>query len=164
MNSYLDHYGADESRRHERRRRLLAGLGVLAVALVVALLLYFQFRDYRQQRRVREFLAELQAKNYQRAYEVWGCTPANPCPNYKPEKFLEDWGPQSPYADAGAADMDLVERCGNGVLVRVKFPKGEPVALVVERETNTLGFAPWPECPGRKWRFKEFFARLFGRG
>ena len=162
MTSYLDHYGADESRRHERRRRLLLRVAVLVVALLAAVILYFQFRDYRQQQRAKEFLAELQLKNYQRAYELWGCTAASPCPNYKPEKFLEDWGPASAYADAAAARMDLVERCGNGVLVRLRFPKGDPVPLIVERETNTLGFAPWPECPGKKWRFKEFFARVFG--
>lgn len=162
MTSYLDHYGADESRRHQRRRTLLRNVAVLVAAVLLAVVLYFQFRDYRQQQRVGEFVAELKGKNYQKAYEIWGCTAANPCPNYKPEKFLEDWGPASPYADASAAQTDLVERCGNGVLVRLKFPKGEPVSLIVERETNTLGFAPWSECPGKKWRFKEFLARVFG--
>lgn len=163
MPSYLDHYGADEGRRAARRRTLIRTIAAALIVALIGVALYFQFRNYRQEALVSQFIDLLRAKEYQKAYELWGCTQQNPCPGYKPEKFLEDFGPSSSYADAANARIDLVETCGNGVLISVRFPKGDPLSLWVEGASQTIGFAPWPECPGRKWRFRQFFDRLFGR-
>ena len=38
----------------------------------------------------------------------------------------------------------------------------KPEPLWVERSNKVLSFSPWPECQERKWRFRQFFHRLFG--
>ncbi len=159
MNDYLSTYG----QRDERRGKLIkrAVLGVLAVA-VISTTAYFFFRTWSEERAVTAFLQKLKAQDYQAAYATWGCTDATPCKYYPLEKFLEDWGPKSAQADAASAKVDDSEPCGDGVIVTVAFGKGNPVALSVAKSTGAVGFAPWPECPGRHWRFKSFLQRIFG--
>jgi hypothetical protein len=161
MAGYLEGYGAGDEQKERRRKRVVL---VALAAIAVSSILYFTFRTWQQERAVKQFLAALQAKEYQAAYRLWGCTDSSPCRYYPPEKFLEDWGPQSVHADPSQWKVDLVEPCGGGVFFRLKYPKTEPVGLVVEKSTNNIGFAPsdWQECPGRHWRFKDFFRRVFG--
>jgi hypothetical protein len=63
------------------------------LVLVVGAVLYFVFRDFPEQRKAKRFVELLQQKDYKSAYALWGCTDANPCPQYAFDKFLEDWGP-----------------------------------------------------------------------
>ena len=44
---------------------------------------------------MKQFLDDLQHKDYQSAYALWGCTQQRPC-DYTADKFNEDWGPSSP--------------------------------------------------------------------
>jgi len=158
MAGYLDAYGAGE----ERRERLIKRIVIWGLAVVIAgSALYFTFRNWRQEQVVKHFLSLLQQKQYQDAYRLWGCTQDSPCKYYPPDKFTEDWGPDSSYANAAAAKIDHVDACGAGVVFSISFPQKEPVALWVERDTNIISFAPWPRCPGRHWRIREFVKSLF---
>ena len=58
--------------------------------------------------------------------------------------------------------MNNVDFCDKGVVFSVAFPgTNDPAALWVERSTNVISFAPWAQCPGRHWNFKQFFKNLF---
>jgi hypothetical protein len=159
MAGYLDQYGvADKKRESAIKKFVLIALAVLIVGGGG----YLYFRTWSQERVVKSFLEALSRKDYPAAYKMWGCTPESPCKFYGPDKFDEDWGPKSAYANAAAAKMDNVEYCdASGVLVNLSFPGAEPVALYVDRQSDVISFAPWPQCPGRRWQFKQFFQKLF---
>jgi hypothetical protein len=146
MPGYLDQYGAGE----EQRNRLIKRI-VISALLVVVIGggLYLGFRNFRQKAKVKEFLALLQKQDYRAAYAMWGCTDANPCPDYRFDKFLEDWGPQSPNAKIGEYEISRSRSCGSGVIVTVELAPGREERFWVEGEQMTLGYSPWPVCPPR---------------
>jgi len=159
MAGYLDSYGvADERRGRSIRRIVVWGLSVV----VVVGGLYFWFRNYRQEQAVKHFFALLQEKNYQEAYAVWGCTQDHPCKYWGPEKFAEEWGPSSPYADVSSIKITHEDSCGNGVVFSIESPKIQPQGLFVDNETNTLSYAPEARCPGRHLQIWEFLKSRFG--
>lgn len=160
MAGFLDEYGVAEARKEGLIKRIIL-FGLAAV--LVGGGLYFYFRTWSQERTVKEFLAALSRKDFQGAYKMWGCTQDTPCRNYEPEKFNEDWGPSTPYANGSAAKIDNVDFCGDGVVFSISYPNAGPVSLWVERATNVISFAPWPRCPGRHLEFGRFFKSLFSR-
>lgn len=159
MSSFLDEsYGVADQRR-ERRLKRIAIWG--AVAVIVAASLYIWLHNRRQEQVVHEFFSLLAQKKYQEAYAMWGCTPDHPCKYYSPEKFTEDWGPSSPFADP-QVDIAHEDTCGNGVVFDIQTSKTEPLGLFVDKETNTLSYAPAPRCPGRHLQIWEFIKSHFG--
>jgi len=163
MPGYLEGYGEGEERRGKILRWMVLGLVLAAAAAGFA---YFWFRDYAEDRVIRSFVAALQARKYEEAYRIWGCTEQNPCRDYTFEKFMEDWGPHSPASDPSqirVAHPRLSEgalgwirnvlriqySCKDGVIYHVYLGKGEPVLLYVFRKDKTMGFAPWPVCAPR---------------
>jgi len=147
MAGYMDGYGVDDARRERLRRRIFIALGAL---ILITGVLYFLFRDYREEKQIQTFLDHLGNKRYNEAYALWGCTEKNPCRDYSLEKFLEDWGPQSPRPDAAAAKKTEKRSCSSGVIQGLDFGKGEQVFLWVNRNDLILGFAPWgPVCNPR---------------
>ena len=163
MSSYLEAYGEAEARHEQRIRILKISSIVLACVLVVGLILYGIFRNYSEERQAKTFVDLLRARNYQAAYQLW-CPSTDPCPAYAFNKFLEDWGPQSAHADQSSAQVGSSEACGSGVMIRVGYSgSAEPVDLWVERGTKTISFAPYEQCPGRRWQFGAFFRSLLGK-
>jgi hypothetical protein len=161
MSGFLDPtYGVNEARR-SRRIKLIAVWSVSI--LIVASVLYFTFRNWRQEQVVKQFLSLLKQQNYQEAYKLWGCTQETPCKYYPPDRFNEDWGPSGQYKDAGSAKIDNEDVCGSGVIFTLDIPKIEPFGLWVERSTNIVGFAPngWARCPGAHFHFWEFLKSRF---
>jgi hypothetical protein len=158
---YLENYGVSDARRERIIRRTVLALLIVTVASTS---LYFLLRDWPQRRVVNQFLSELQKKDYKAAYALWGCTDQTPCRYYAFDKFLEDWGPNSPFANAAQAKRTGSEHCGTGVFVWVAAPGKPPAVLWVEKSNNVIGFAPWEECPGKKWRLVEFIRSRFGGG
>src|SRR5580700_3961783 len=150
MSGFLDPtYGVTEARR-ARRIKLIA-ISTVSI-LIVASVLYFSFRNWQQEKVVKQFFSLLKQQNYQEAYKLWGANKY-----YPPEKFIEDWGPTGQYKDAGDAKIDNEDVCGSGVIFAVNVPKIEPFGLWVERSTNFIGFAPSGEtrCSGPHWQIKE---------
>ena len=159
MEGYLDAYGVADQRRERRIRRVV--IWVLAI-LIVATVGYFTFRNWREEQQVRKFFTMLEQKRYQDAYALWGCTPDTPCKYYSAEKFLEDWGASSPYANPQSIRTLHEDVCGSGVVFDIDAPKTEDVGLYVDRSTNLISFAPWPRCPGPHLRIWEFFKQHVG--
>lgn len=145
MGSYLDNYGVKDAKRERLIKRIL--LSLLTV-MVVSVTLWFFFRDYREEGRIRDFLAALQRKDFPAAYEMFGCSQANPCRDYGYERFLEDWGPNSAAADPSAIQREKVKSCDHGIIQVLKV-KGEEIILYVDRENLTVNFSPWPVCTPR---------------
>lgn len=151
MAGYLDAYGAGDERRNRLVKfALLWGLA----ALIVAAAFYFTFRNWGEERTVKAFLTRLQQRDYQGAYRMW-CPPDAPCKYYPPEKFNEDWGPSSSFADVAAVKIIHEDSCGGGVVFNLVGPKAESIGLFVEGATKIISFAPWPRCPGPhlRWDF-----------
>ncbi len=155
MAGYLDHYGAGEERR-EKRIKLLV---ITALAVVIAAgVLYFIFKNYRQERQVNRFFDLLAHQDYQAAYALWGCSAATPCRDYQFPAFLQDWGPQSEHANPKSFHISKTRSCGSGVIVTVdssgdssgdssKGANKQEDKLWVQRDDLTLGFSPLPGCP-----------------
>ena len=163
MSSYLEAYGAAEEKRAGTLRLLKITVISLLCAATVGLILYAIFKNYPEERQLKLFVTLLQKKDYPGAYRMWGCTEAQPCPNYSFDRFLEDWGPKSAHADASSAHIGLSQACGTGVVLRIDYSSAEPVPMWVERDTKIIGFAPWPECPGRHLRIGAWLRSLFNK-
>jgi hypothetical protein len=159
MGSYLQHYGVDETRRSRTVKTIVvAAVSVLVLALVAYLILH----NYFEKRVAKQFLSEVNAGQYQKAYETWGCTTQHPCPNYDYQRFLEDWGPAK--KKSGSWEIADTDSCRSFLTVNVQAPGTELQSLAVQRSDKSLGFAPAPECQERQWRWKAFFHRIFGGG
>ena len=157
MAGLLESYAAPSPSDGRRKRIILWGLA----AILIGLVLFFSFRNWREERLVDQFIKLLQEKNYQQAYALFGCTPEKPCKDYPPQKFNEDWGPSGLYADAAHARVGPVDSCGDGVVMTVTIPNVEPVGLEVERDATTINFAPWARCPGPHLHLFEFIKSRF---
>jgi hypothetical protein len=157
MGSFFQQYGVEEARRHRVITAIiLSCLGVVVLAIVG----YFVFHDRSEKQVVKRFLQQINAHNYQEAYREWGCTSAHPCPNYDYNRFLQDWGPQK---EAGSPwKIASTDSCRAFLTVNVQAQGTELQSLSVQRSDKSLGFAPSPECQERKWRWKQFFQRVFG--
>jgi hypothetical protein len=162
MSSYLEAYGASEEHRVQRIRLVKNGAIIIAAVLIVGLVLYAVFKNRSEEQQAKTFVALMQARDYQGAYRLWGCTDAHPCPDYSFAKFNDDWGPKSAHADESSAHIGLSQSCGSGVVIRLDY-KGseEPVSLWVERGTKVVGYAPWEECPGRHLHIGAWLRSLF---
>ncbi len=143
MAGYLDRYGEGHEKKSKRTRLVVASL---LTVIVVGGGLYFGFRNYREKSRVKEFIQLLQKHDYLNAYTLWGCTATKPCPDYAYDKFLLDWGPQSPNAQIASYDITKSRACGSGVIVSVNLGPREERFWVEDRDM-TIGFSPWSVCP-----------------
>ena len=156
MGGILDaSYGVADERRGRWIRRIVIWSGL---AIIVGLGLYFWFRNFRQEQTLKQFFSLLQQKRYQEAYAMMGCTQDHPCKYYSPEKFVEDFGPSSAFANPAAVKIQHEDNCGNGVV----FDTGQPEGLFIDKETDTVSFAPGPRCPGRHLQLWEFLKSRFG--
>jgi hypothetical protein len=157
MAGYLDSYGvADERRERLTKRIVIASVSVIVVAAV----LYFGFRTHGQERVMSQFFQALEHQQYQDAYKMWGC-PEN-CKYYPPDKFLEDWGPASHYANTSAFKIEHVDYCDEGVVFDLSYPNsGDDIGLWVNRSTNFISFNPTARCPGKHLQLGTFFRSLF---
>ncbi len=162
MPGYLETYGAGEEKRE---RRLLWIVGSTLGIGLLGTILYFSFRDWPLERRVKHFVEAVQRQDYKAAYTYWGCTAEAPCREYNYEKFLEDWGPKGVYTRAalGGKVVDS-ERCGSGYIAALGGAGAEDVALWVEQSTRIVGYAPWRECPEKKLRIRKWLKMRFGIG
>ena len=142
---YLDAYGAGVENRNRKIKLLLL---TLVGFLILAGILWFRFRNFREDQAMDGFFQALRNRDYQTAYAFWGCSVARPCRDYSYDKFMEDWGPKSQHADVAAMKITDSKSCSGGIIKFVQFPKDQ-VELWVDRSTRTIGFAPWPVCNPR---------------
>jgi len=133
----------------------------VAVVIVVGLTAYFQFRNYREERQIKTFLGLLAKQDYRTAYGMW-CSEAKPCRDYAFERFMEDWGPQGVHAKMGSGALRDSEPCGTGFIGTIGVEGQEGVALWVEKKDGTMSFAPWSECPEKRFRLMKWLRARFG--
>ena len=158
MGTPLQQYLDEEDRRNRTIKRIIFG-GIALIVIVLAG--YVLFRNYPEKQAVNRFLAEVNAHNYDAAYRDWGCTPEHPCPNYDHGRFMEDWGPASKATSPWK--IASVDGCRTFVTVNVQADGAQLQSLSVDRN-HGLGFAPAPECQEKKWRWRQFFQRILGKG
>src|SRR5277367_4708496 len=118
---YLEAYGAAEEKRARSVRLVKTSTIILVAVLAVGSVLYAVFKNYSEEQRVKSFISLLQNHRYPEAYQLWGCSDARPCRDYKYDKFLDDWGPKSAHADQSSARIAVSQSCGTGVLLRVDY-------------------------------------------
>jgi hypothetical protein len=156
MSGYLDSYGVADRRREGLIKRVAIGS---IIVIVVGLAVFFILHNLSERRVANRFLDAVRAKDYALAYRDWGC--ATPCKDYPLEKFMEDWGPNGVYKNAAQGHFTTVDTCGEGVVLTLEMPGVEPVGLWVDRQTQTMSYAPWPRCPGRHLHVWEFIKSKF---
>lgn len=141
---YLAGYGAGEGRRAGLIGKAVWGL---FGGLLVCCVLWFGFRNFAARSKLDSFIELLQAKDYPKAYALWGCTEATPCRDYSFERFMRDWGPESPAANAQSATVVNKATCGGilintGVLRIYRFGADHVVNLWVDKSDGNVTFAP----------------------
>ena len=145
MNEFLREYSPNEGRPPRPwLKYFLCALGVLIAAGTI----YWFVRDHGEVAEVNQFIDALKAKNYDAAYEHWGCTKAKPCDTYSMQRFLEDWGPNSPAAKPENIKLAEKRSCATSVIQTLDLG-GEKVVLIINRADKTLGFSPWKVCNPR---------------
>ena len=149
MSGFLDGYGVEDARREKREKLFKRSLIAVLVVAVASLALYFGFRNFSEKRQIQRFVDLLKQKNYEGAYQLWGCSAESPCREYTLAEFMKDWGPNSPHADLSSLKIARMRSCSTGIIQTLDFGKGEQVDLWVERKDQNLGFAPWPVCSPR---------------
>ena len=157
MPGYLEDYGVTDAKREKKVKVLV--VSVLAVTITTATL-YGLFRDYKEESKVKQFLAAVERKDFPAAYSYWGCTKESPCRDYSYEKFLEDWGPKGENTSLVNAGIYDSERCGTGFLAAL-HSGNQDVALWVERSTGIVSYAPWIICPEKKLRLMKWLKMKF---
>ena len=157
MADFLTGYGDKDVKRATRNKRVV--LAVVGLVAAGGLFWYFA-KTFMEERTVNRFVSLLSSQDYKGAYAMWGCTDQTPCRDYKMERFMEDWGPKSPYANASEISTTLAESCGNSVWITIKTPKTAELGLAVDADTSLISFTPEARCPG-KWRLREFIPRLW---
>ncbi len=144
MPGYLDQYGVGEERRIKIIKTIVISLVSIAI---LGGILFFVFHNYREEQRVKQFLALLAAHDYKGAYAMFGCTDAKPCTAYAFDKFMEDWGPASGHGNAANARISRSRSCGSGVILTVDYGGQKQETLWVERKNMIVGFPPFDGCP-----------------
>jgi hypothetical protein len=157
MSAFLQNYGAGEEAHSRLVKRLVLGLMGVVILGIAA---YFYFQDFKEERLAKQFVGELNARQFDAAYRTWGCTDAQRCRDYDYRRFLDDWGPQK-----GNGDWKVkgVEGCQTGAIVLVAAGSTEATPIWVENNASSLTVSPWSECQGKRWHFKQFFQHIFGK-
>ena len=138
---YLEDYSTLTGARRETIHKAL--LVVLLISVVGGGLLYFWFKNFFEERQVRQFLSRLQENHYAEAYVHWGCSVEEPCPDYTYEDFLEDWGLDSPLGKVKSFDLGRSTELKTGVIVEIEINGKPQPELWVEKETKIVGFSPY---------------------
>ena len=121
-----------------RRERLVKRIliGVIIVAIVAGFL-YWEFKNWPEERTAKRFLATLQRGDYQQAYRIW-----QPSSSYAFNDFLRDWGPNGEYGKVQSFKMVGSQSSGSGVIVTAKI-NGKEARIWVERKDKSLSFPPY---------------------
>ena len=122
----------------------------LKVPVTIALVLIFisglayKFANFREERRVRQFIQEVESGQYDVAYREWDSDG-----RYTMNDFIQDWGKEG-YYTKGMRTARVIDSNGRGsaVVVYVDIDSlKSPVALRVDKETLKLSFSPVSKYP-----------------
>jgi len=122
----------------------------LKVPVTIALVLIFisglayKFANFREERRVRQFIQEVESGQYDVAYREWDSDG-----RYTMNDFIQEWGKEG-YYTKGMRTARVIDSNGRGsaVVVYVDIDSlKSPVALRVDKETLKLSFSPVSKYP-----------------
>lgn len=133
---YDDHPIPKKSRAWKDRLKVPVSI---ALVLIFVGGLAYKFANFREERRVRQFVEEIEMGRYEAAYQTWDTTS-----HYTMKDFLEDWGTEG-YYTKGMREARVIDSNGKGawVVVYVGIDTLKyPVALQVNKETLRLSFSP----------------------
>jgi hypothetical protein len=127
------------------RERLKVPLAIGAVIIVIGLLAY-RFANYREEGRVRTFLANVRAGQFEEAYGQWDTDG-----HYSLKDFMDDWGKRGYYSkdiDAAHIRTRLLmfpdsNTSGSAVVVYIDLNGFKaPLAVRVDKENLKLSYSP----------------------
>jgi hypothetical protein len=98
-----------------------------ALVVLAAVVLYFAFRYYPEQRAAQRFFGALVAGDTNTAYRLW-----KPAPSYRLQDFLTDWGPYGYYGPVKSYKIMKISR-----------PEGSINSVAVEVALSP--FSPMPD-------------------
>jgi hypothetical protein len=117
-----------------RKRQLIIGVPIF---LAVCGYLYYEFKNFREERAVSHFMEALERQDYQEAYRLW-----QPSQYYTFKNFSEDWGPDGVEGVINDFDITNSRSRGSGVVVDVRVNGQKQIRLWVEKSTRSLSFPP----------------------
>jgi hypothetical protein len=98
-----------------------------AIVVIAAIVLYFTFRFYPEQRAAQHFFDALVAGDFNNAYKLW-----KPSASYQMKDFMADWGPYGYYGPVKSYKV-----------VRMHSPEGPSNSVTAEIAVSP--FAPMPD-------------------
>jgi hypothetical protein len=104
----------------------------------------YKFANFREERRVRQFVQAIGSGHYDAAYQHWDADG-----HYKMKDFLQDWGKDG-YYTKGMHEARVTDSNGKGgsVVVYVTIDSLKyPVALLVDKESLKISFSPVSKYP-----------------
>jgi hypothetical protein len=132
-----------------RRARLIRDsvIAVLAVIVVLGIATWW-FWDWPEQHRVNNFLAAVEARDFNKAYSIWNNDPdwqqhPERYKLYDFTQFQKDWGQTSDYGVIKSHEIMITKTVGNGVVMGVNINGGKtPLFLRVDHKSKQIGFSP----------------------
>lgn len=138
-----------DPKRSKRKKWIIVGV---VVAALLAVFLWFQFRNWPEERVVNHFFQALEARDYEKAYGIWMADPEwkqhpGQHPRYRYGDFYLDWGPGGEYGLINSHHIDGTAnpKRGSGVVVVVTVnERVEPKSrLWVEKSDKTMSYSPF---------------------
>jgi len=134
--------------REQRRKRVRI---VVIVAAILAVVLYFRFRDWPYEHVVHNFFQALESQDYEKAYGIWMRDPdwkqhPGRYKNYPFGDFQRDWGPGGEWGLVKEFQIDgsVRPKNGSGVVVQVTVNhRADKARIWVEKKDKTLTFSPY---------------------
>jgi len=138
---YGEHKTPKKSRTWKEAVKVPVSIGL--VLIFIGGLLY-KFANFREERRVTQFIQAIKRGQYDAAYQDWDSDA-----HYTMKDFLQDWGKDG-YYTKGMRDGGVTDSNGKGrsVVVYVTIDSLKyPVALRVDKETLKISFSPVSKYP-----------------
>jgi hypothetical protein len=138
---YDDHPIPKKSRA--LKERLKVPVAIVLVLIFVSGLVY-KFANYKEERRVSQFMSSIESGQFDVAYQSWDGDA-----HYTMKDFLQDWGKEG-YYTKGMHESRVVDSNSKGgaVVVYVGIDSlKSPVALRVDKETLKISFSPVSKYP-----------------
>src|SRR3990172_311808 len=116
------------------KKQLLIGIPLV---LILSGYLYYEFKNYAEERAVSRFLSTVMQQDYQQAYQLW-----QPSKYYTFKNFEQDWGPNGVEGTIRDFDITNSHARGSGVLVDIRLNGQKEISLWVEKSNKSLSFPP----------------------
>ena len=119
----------------ERRKKVL--MIAIPLAAILSGFLYYELKNFPEERAVGRLLSALEKQDYQQAYQIW-----QPSKYYSFGSFSQDWGPQGLEGTIRDYQITASHERGSGVLVEIQLNGQKEISLWVEKSNKSLSFPP----------------------